>query len=165
MKFRSVDVLVCRRFGLSTFWFVDVLVCRRFGLSTFWFVDVLVCRRFGLSTFWPATLMMMMIMITRTTTTRKVAMFRTFTNCCWLKVRIHQKSYTIMIMFTSLSGHIWYDRINTCTPETLTTNEVLWQGCPNHISRNPRKNVNAGALIKVLWGLHVYVWTRKLRKI
>ena len=46
-----VDVLVCRRFGLSTFWFVDVLVCRRFGLSTFRFVDVLVCRRFGLSTF------------------------------------------------------------------------------------------------------------------
>ena len=46
-----VDVLVCRRFGLSTFWSVDVLVCRRFGLSTFWFVDVSVCRRFGLSTF------------------------------------------------------------------------------------------------------------------
>ena len=58
--FRCVDVSVCRRFGLSTFWFVDVLVCRRFGLSTFWFVDVLVCRsfgcrRFGLSTFWPVT--------------------------------------------------------------------------------------------------------------
>ena len=50
--FRSVDVLVCRRFGLSTFWFVDVLVCRRFGLWTFWSVDVLVCRRFGLSMFW-----------------------------------------------------------------------------------------------------------------
>ena len=47
----SVDVVVCRRFGQSTFWFVDVSVCRRFGLSTFWFVDVLVCRRFGLSTF------------------------------------------------------------------------------------------------------------------
>ena len=51
VKFESVDVLVCRRFGLSTFWSVDVLVCRRFGLSTFWSVDVLVCRRFGLSTF------------------------------------------------------------------------------------------------------------------
>ena len=49
--FWFVDVLVCRRFGLSTFWSVDVLVCRRFGLSTFWFVDVSVCRRFGLSTF------------------------------------------------------------------------------------------------------------------
>ena len=64
-RFWSVDVLVCRRFGLV--WFVDVLVCRRFGLSTlrsvdafvcsyfgtstFWFVDALVCRRFGLSTF------------------------------------------------------------------------------------------------------------------
>ena len=70
-----VEVLVCRRFGLSTLWFVDVLVCRRFGLSTFWVVDVLVvnvsvwrrfdqlpstfrcvdvsvCRRFCLSTFW-----------------------------------------------------------------------------------------------------------------
>ena len=43
--------MVCRRFGLSTFWFVDVSACRRFGLSTFRFVDVLVCRRFGLSTF------------------------------------------------------------------------------------------------------------------
>ena len=51
----SVDVSVCRRFGLSTFRFVDVLVCRRFGLSTFRFVDVLVCQRFGLSTFWPVT--------------------------------------------------------------------------------------------------------------
>ena len=50
-RFPSVDVLVCRRFGLSTFRVVDVLVCRRFGLSTFRFVDVLVCRRFGLSTF------------------------------------------------------------------------------------------------------------------
>ena len=50
-RFPSVEVLVCRRFGLSTFWFVDVSVCRRFGLSTFWFVDVLDCRRFGLSTF------------------------------------------------------------------------------------------------------------------
>ena len=49
-KFKSVDVSVCRRFGLSTFRLVDVLVCRRFGLSTFWFVDVSVCRRFGLST-------------------------------------------------------------------------------------------------------------------
>ena len=49
--FWFVDVLVCRRIGLSTFWSVDVLVCRRFGLSTFWFVDVSVCRRFGLSTF------------------------------------------------------------------------------------------------------------------
>ena len=40
------EVLFCRRFGLSTFWFVDVSVCRRFSLSTFWlstfrFVDVL----------------------------------------------------------------------------------------------------------------------------
>ena len=50
-----MDVLVCQRFGLSTFWFVDVSVCRRFGLSTFWFVDVSVCRRFGLSTFWLST--------------------------------------------------------------------------------------------------------------
>ena len=50
--FWPVDVLICRRFGLSTIWFVDVSVCRRFGLSTFWFVDVLVCRRFGFSTFW-----------------------------------------------------------------------------------------------------------------
>ena len=33
--FLFVDVLVCRRFGLSTFWFVDVFV-----------VDVSVCRRF-----------------------------------------------------------------------------------------------------------------------
>ena len=49
--FWPVDVLVCRRFVLSTFRLVDVLVCRRFGLSTFRFVDVLVCRRFGLSTF------------------------------------------------------------------------------------------------------------------
>ena len=64
-RFWSVDVLVCRRFGLV--WFVDVLDCRRFGLSTFrsvdalvcwcfgmsmfWFVDALVCRHFGLSTF------------------------------------------------------------------------------------------------------------------
>ena len=64
-RFWSVDVLVCRHFGLV--WFVDILVCRRFGLSTlravnalvcsgfgmstFWFVDALVCRRFGLSTF------------------------------------------------------------------------------------------------------------------
>ena len=71
LKFQSADVLVCRRFGLSTFWSVDVLVCRRFGLSmfrsvdvlvrrrfgfsTFRFVDVLVCRRFGLSTFWLST--------------------------------------------------------------------------------------------------------------
>ena len=53
-RFWSVDVLICRRFGLV--WFVDVLVCRRFGLSTFRSVDalvcwcVLVCRRFGLST-------------------------------------------------------------------------------------------------------------------
>ena len=46
LKFYSVDVLGCRRFGLSTLRFVDVLVCRRFG-----FVDVSVCRRFGLSTF------------------------------------------------------------------------------------------------------------------
>ena len=53
--FCPVDVLVCRRFGLSTFWFVDVPVCRRFGLSTFWSVDVSVCRRFGLSTFWLST--------------------------------------------------------------------------------------------------------------
>ena len=64
--FRSVDVLVCRRFGLSTFWFVDVLVCRRFGLSTFRFVDVSVCRRFGcrrfgLSTFWPVTVQVTII--------------------------------------------------------------------------------------------------------
>ena len=49
--FWPVDVLVCRRFGLSPIWLVDVSVCRCFGLSTFWFVDVLVCRRFGLSTF------------------------------------------------------------------------------------------------------------------
>ena len=61
--------LYCRRFGLSMFRCVDVLVCRCFGMSTFfvcfglltfWFVDVLVCRRFGcqrfgLSTFWPVT--------------------------------------------------------------------------------------------------------------
>ena len=69
--------LVCRRFGLSTFWSVDisvcrrfglledVLVCRRFSLSTFWFVDISVSQCFGLSTFllstfrfldvWPAT--------------------------------------------------------------------------------------------------------------
>ena len=60
--FWSVDVLVCRRFGLLTlwslmFWYVDVLVCRRFsfGLSTFRYVSVSVCRRFGLSTFWPVT--------------------------------------------------------------------------------------------------------------
>ena len=46
-----VDVLVCRRFGLSTFRSVDALVCWCFGMSTFWFVDALVCRRFGLSTF------------------------------------------------------------------------------------------------------------------
>ena len=52
LKFSSVDVLVCRRFGLSAFSFVDVSVCRRFGLWTFWFVDVSVCRRFDLSTFW-----------------------------------------------------------------------------------------------------------------
>ena len=49
--FWFVDVLFCRRFGLSMFWYVDVVVCRRFGLSTIWFVDALVCRRFGLSTF------------------------------------------------------------------------------------------------------------------
>ena len=59
-KFSGVDVLVCWRFGLSTFRSVDVLVCRRFGLSTFRFVDVSVCRRFGcrrfgLSTFWLVT--------------------------------------------------------------------------------------------------------------
>ena len=64
--FWSVDVSVCRRFGLlmffgmSTFWFVDALVCRRFGLSTFRYPSVSVCRRFGcrrfgFSTFWPAT--------------------------------------------------------------------------------------------------------------
>ena len=47
---RFVDVLVCRRFGLSTFRSVDALVCWCFGMSTFWFVDALVCRRFGLST-------------------------------------------------------------------------------------------------------------------
>ena len=51
-KLNSVDVSVCRRFRLTTFWFVDVLVCPHFGLSTFWFVDVSACRRFGLSTFW-----------------------------------------------------------------------------------------------------------------
>ena len=51
-KLSSVDVLVCRCFGLSTLWLVDVSVCRRFGLSMFWSVDVLACRRFGLSTFW-----------------------------------------------------------------------------------------------------------------
>ena len=55
LKFKNVDVSVCRRFDLSTFWFVDVLVCRRFGLSTFRLVDVSVCRRFGLSTFWLST--------------------------------------------------------------------------------------------------------------
>ena len=49
-RFWSVDVLVCRRFGLV--WFVDVLVCRRFGLSTFRSVDALVCWCFGMSTFW-----------------------------------------------------------------------------------------------------------------
>ena len=48
---RPGDVLVCRRFGLSMFWYVDVSVCRGFGISTFWFVDVLVHRRFSLSTF------------------------------------------------------------------------------------------------------------------
>ena len=47
LKFWSVDVLVWRRFVLSTFRFVDVSV-----LSTFRFVDVLVCRPFGLLTFW-----------------------------------------------------------------------------------------------------------------
>ena len=73
----SVDVSVCRHFGLSTYWFVDVSVCRHIGLSTFRFVDILVCRcwglstfrfvdvlvcqrfgcrRFGLSTFWPVTI-------------------------------------------------------------------------------------------------------------
>ena len=51
----TVHVLVCRRFGLSMFWYVDVLVCRCFSLSTFWCVDVLVCRRFGLQTFWLST--------------------------------------------------------------------------------------------------------------
>ena len=51
LKFSSVNVLVCRRFGLSTFRFVDVLVCRRFGLSRFWFVDVSGCQRFPLSMF------------------------------------------------------------------------------------------------------------------
>ena len=40
--------LVCRRFGLSTFWSVDISICRSFGLLE----DVLVCRRFSLSTFW-----------------------------------------------------------------------------------------------------------------
>ena len=54
--FRFVKVLVCPRFGLSTFGQFDVLVCRRFGLSTFWSVDVPFCRRFGLSTFWLSTL-------------------------------------------------------------------------------------------------------------
>ena len=58
--FWSVDVSVCRRFGLFMFWYVDVLVCRRFGLSTFRYPSVSVCRRFGcrrfgFSTFWPAT--------------------------------------------------------------------------------------------------------------
>ena len=42
--------LVCRCFGISTFWFG--LVCRRFGLSTFRSVDALVCWCFGMSTFW-----------------------------------------------------------------------------------------------------------------
>ena len=56
----TVDVSVCRRFGLLTFWFVDVLVCRRFDVSTFRFVDVSVFRRLGcrcfvLSTFWSVT--------------------------------------------------------------------------------------------------------------
>ena len=48
-------ILVCRSFGLSTFWSFDVLVCRRFSLSTFRSVDVSVCRRFGLPTFWLST--------------------------------------------------------------------------------------------------------------
>ena len=47
----TVDVSVCRRFGLSTFWSVDVFVFRCFGMSMFWFVYALVCRRFALSTF------------------------------------------------------------------------------------------------------------------
>ena len=48
--------LVCRCFGLSTFWSVDASVCRRFGLFMFWYVNVLVCRRFSLSTFWPVNI-------------------------------------------------------------------------------------------------------------
>ena len=52
LPFWFVDVLVCRRFGLSTLRFVNVSVCRRFVFSTFRFVDVLVCRRVGLSSFW-----------------------------------------------------------------------------------------------------------------
>ena len=51
LKLKSVKVSVCRRFGLSMFWFVDASACRRYGLSTFRFVDISVCRRFGLSTF------------------------------------------------------------------------------------------------------------------
>ena len=56
----TVHVSVCRRFGLSMFWYVDVLVCRHFSLSTFRCVDVSACQRFGcrhfdLSTFWPVT--------------------------------------------------------------------------------------------------------------
>ena len=45
--FRSVEVLVCPGFGVSTFGYVDILVYRRFGLH----VDVSVCRSFGLSMF------------------------------------------------------------------------------------------------------------------
>ena len=45
--FWSVDVLVCRHFGLSTLWSVR----RRFGLSTLQSVDVLVCRHFGIPVF------------------------------------------------------------------------------------------------------------------
>ena len=45
-----VAVLVCRRVGLSPFWFVAVLACRRFGCRRFGSVAVLVvavstCRR------------------------------------------------------------------------------------------------------------------------
>ena len=52
LTFWPVDVLVCWRFGLPTFWFVDISVCPHFGWSTFRFVDISVCRSFGLSTFW-----------------------------------------------------------------------------------------------------------------
>ena len=51
------------RFGdVSTFRFVENLVCRRVGLSPFWFADVSVNQRFGLPTYWLVILRMIQFM-------------------------------------------------------------------------------------------------------
>ena len=99
--FWSVDLLVYRHFGLLTFPFVDVLVCdvlvcRRFGLSTFRIVDVLVyqsfgCRRFGFSKFWPVT-------------GSRINMHRTFPSKIW-NIKHHKATLTSCAVYPKKYAH------------------------------------------------------------